>query len=196
MKARTAMLPRLPPLDPPYEPAVAAEFERFMPRDTAPLKLFRTVAHNPRVLQRFFAGGLLDRGALSLRQREIVILRATARCGAAYEWGVHVAYFAAKAGLGEAELQATVHGDATAPVWPAAEASLIRLVDELHATATVSDALYAELAGHYAPAALVELIVLAGLYHMVSFVTNAFAVEAEAWASAFPGAAALRSSAP
>jgi alkylhydroperoxidase family enzyme len=32
--------------------------------------------------------------SLSRREREIVILRTTGRCGCEYEWSVHVAYFA------------------------------------------------------------------------------------------------------
>ena len=31
-----------------------------MPPGVEPLRLFRTLAHNPRVLSRFLAGGLLD----------------------------------------------------------------------------------------------------------------------------------------
>jgi hypothetical protein len=45
------------------------------------------------------AGGLLDRGSIGLRDRAIVIDRACARCGSEYEWGVHVALFAARVGL-------------------------------------------------------------------------------------------------
>ena len=44
------------------------------------LHLFRTQAHNPRVLQRMFAGNLLDAGAIDQRTRELVILRTCARC--------------------------------------------------------------------------------------------------------------------
>jgi hypothetical protein len=48
----------------------------------------------PRIWDRFRAGSLLDRGPVSLRHREIVIDRTCARCDCAYEWGVHVAFFA------------------------------------------------------------------------------------------------------
>jgi alkylhydroperoxidase family enzyme len=71
-----------------------------MPPGMAPLRLFRTIAHNPRVLEKIRASNLLDRGSLDRRDREIVILRTTARCGCEYEWGVHVAFFSAKVGLG------------------------------------------------------------------------------------------------
>lgn len=83
--------PRIEPLDSPFEPSVAEAFSRFLPPGMAPLKLFRTQAHNPRVLQRMFAGNLLDAGSVSARVRELVILRTCARCGSEYEWGVHVA---------------------------------------------------------------------------------------------------------
>ncbi|MFL6647240.1 MAG: hypothetical protein ACJ8KA_13575 [Sulfurifustis sp.] len=53
--------------------------------------MFTTLARVPRIFERFRAGSLLDRGPLSLRQREIVINRTCARCGFSYEWGVHVA---------------------------------------------------------------------------------------------------------
>jgi hypothetical protein len=39
---------------------------------------------------------LLGRGLLMLRQREIVIDRTCALNGSEYEWGVHIAFFAAK----------------------------------------------------------------------------------------------------
>jgi alkylhydroperoxidase/carboxymuconolactone decarboxylase family protein YurZ len=84
--------PRIAPTDPPYPAEVQAEFDKLM-RGAPPLALFRTVARNPRVLQRMMAGSLLDRGSISLRSRELMILRVCARCGAEYEWGVHVATF-------------------------------------------------------------------------------------------------------
>ena len=43
--------PRIAPIGPPYPPEVQAEFDKLM-RGAPPLALFRTVARNPRVLQR------------------------------------------------------------------------------------------------------------------------------------------------
>ena len=73
-----SMLPRISPVEPPYPPELQAQFDKLM-RGAPPLLLFRTVAHNPRVLQRMMAGGLLDRGSISLRARELMILRRSAR---------------------------------------------------------------------------------------------------------------------
>jgi 4-carboxymuconolactone decarboxylase len=177
---------RLDPLEPPYAPDTADTLAAMMPPGMPPLRLFRTLAHNPRILAKIRASNLLDRGSLDRRQREIVILRTTARCGCEYEWGVHVAFFAAKVGLGEAEVAATVHGGADEPVWSPAERSLIRLVDELHDGAQVSDALWTGLRGHFADDQLVELMVLAGFYHTISFAVNGLGVELEPGAPRFP----------
>ncbi len=102
---------RIAPIDPPYPPEVQAEFDKLM-RGAPPLLLFRTVARNPRVLQRMMAGGLLDRGSISLRSRELMILRTCARCGAEYEWGVHIATFGVKARWTPAHIYSTAYGSA------------------------------------------------------------------------------------
>jgi hypothetical protein len=51
-----------------------------MPPGREPLVLFTTLARDERLFERFFAGGLLDQGQVTLRQREIVIDRTTALC--------------------------------------------------------------------------------------------------------------------
>src|SRR5262245_15400111 len=99
---------RISPAEPPYDPQVAEDFAKLMPPGMPPIALFRVLAKNPRVLGRVRRGGLLDPGSISVRQREIVILRTTARAGAEHEWGVHAAFFAGAAGLDPAALAATV----------------------------------------------------------------------------------------
>src|SRR5262245_7645606 len=180
------MSDRLAPLAPPYEPEIAETLAAMMPPGAPPLRLFRTIAHNPRVLAKIRAGNLLDRGSLDRRHLEIVILRTTARCGCEYEWGVHVAFFAAKVGLGDAEVAATVRGGPEHAVWSERERTLIRLVDELHDPSRVSDALWAELRQYWSDGQLVELVVLAGFYHTISFVVNGLGVEHEQYAARFP----------
>lgn len=175
-------MPRLSPLAAPYPPAAAAELAQ-MPADLA---LFRTVAHNPRVLSRWRGGGLLDRGAITLRQRELLILRTTARLRAEYEWGVHVGFFAAKAGFNDADLAATVHGDAMR--WQAEEAVLVEIADALVDTGTVDDSLWQRAAAYYKADQLIEIIALVGFYHLVSFTVNATGVAHEPGAPRFPSA--------
>ena len=176
---------RIAPIEPPYPPEIQAEFDKIM-RGAPPLLLFRTVARNPRVLQRLLAGGLLDKGSISLRIRELMILRTCALCGAEYEWGVHVAAFGEKSGWTREQIAATVRGGAPAPCWSDDERAVIRLADQLHHTSGVGDDAWQEAASRFAPDQLVELVTLAGLYHAVSFIVNAFGVQHEASAPTFP----------
>jgi 4-carboxymuconolactone decarboxylase len=177
--------PRIAPLDPPYSPVIAALFERSLPPGLEPLKLFRTLARNERACQRFFAGSLLDRGSITLTEREIVILRSCARCGSEYEWGVHVAMFAEHAGLDAAQVAAAA-GEAEAPCWTGRQKLLIALVDALHDRAALPDALWTALAAEWTEEQLIELVLLTGYYHAVSFLTNAFRIEAEPYGRKFP----------
>jgi 4-carboxymuconolactone decarboxylase len=178
--------PRIAPLEPPYPDAIDALFGEIMPPGMPPLALFRTLAKNPRILRKVRDSNLLDRGSIERRDREIVILRATARCRSEYEWGVHVAVFAQRFGLSPAQVEATVRSDGDDPIWSARDALLIRLVDALHDTAALSDGLFDALAEHYDEEQLIELVVLAGFYHTISFVTNAFTIAPEADAPRFP----------
>ena len=178
--------PRMAAAEPPYSEVAASWFQRIMPDGVDPLLLFRTLAVNERVFGRVMAGGLLDRGTITMREREIVIGRTTWRCRSEYEWGVHVAFFAARVGFGEEEIEGLCTENPSSTVFSLREKLLLRLCDELHATATVSEELWRDLVIEYGPEQLVELVVLAGLYHMISFATNAFAIPLEPFAARFP----------
>jgi alkylhydroperoxidase family enzyme len=157
-----------------------------MPKGVPPLLLFRTLATNERVFLRLMAANLLDRGSITLREREIVIDRTCARCGSEYEWGVHVGFFRERAGLTDAQVVGTCAADAEASGFPAREQLLIRLVDELHDSATVSDGLWQELRAEWSDVQLIELVALVGFYHLISFVTNAFRMPLEPLGARFP----------
>ena len=179
---------RIEPLQPPFPPELQKVFDSIMPPGVPPLTLFTTLARVPRIWDRFRAGSLLDRGPVSLRHREIVIDRTCARCGCAYEWGVHVAFFAQRAALTEAQVRATVQGDASHPTWSAEERLLIQMVDELHDSATISDTLWDALAATFSVEQILELIGLVGFYHSVSFFANGLKLPPEARAVPFPAA--------
>ena len=178
-------MPRIAPLEPPYAPDIAGQFDRIM-RGAPPLMLFRVMAGRARAWEKFRAGSLLDRGPLSLREREIVIDRTCARTGCEYEWGVHVATFAGPAHLTEEQVRATVLGPATAACWSAAEQALISAVDALHERATLSDAEFAGLSVHYDDAKILEIILLCGFCRTVSYLANGLALPLEEKAARFP----------
>jgi alkylhydroperoxidase family enzyme len=150
------------------------------------LVLFTTLARDRRLFFKFFNSGLLDRGHLTIRQREIVIDRVTASCGAEYEWGVHVSVFAAKAGLTEAQIMSLTVGGPDDTCWTDADRLLIWLCDSLHDDCTVDDALWAELTSHHSDETLLELLMLAGTYRTVSYLVNSLRLPPEPGASRFP----------
>jgi len=178
--------PRVAPANPPYAPEVQARFDARMPPGVAPLVLFRVLARDLRLFQRFTGGGLLDKGHLTLRQREIVIHRVTALCGSEYEWGVHAAFFAKRAGLEAEQLRSTVHGGPSDACWRPEDGLLLRFCDALHAECTIDDALWAELRAACSEEAVIELLLLAGFYRTVSYLTNALRLPPEPFAARFP----------
>jgi alkylhydroperoxidase family enzyme len=182
----TSPAPRIAPAEPPYAAEVQARLDALMPPGVAPLLLFRVLARDRRLFERFMGGGLLDQGHLTLRQREIVIDRVTARCGAEYEWGVHAFFFAKRADLDAAQLRSTVHGGPHDACWPAQDALLIRFCDALHTACTLDDALWAELSATFSEEAILELLLLAGFYRTVSYLTNALRLPPEGFAARFP----------
>ncbi len=176
---------RIAPLDPPYAPDIKEQFDRIM-RGAPPLMLFRVMAGHARAWDKFRAGGLLDRGPLTLREREIVIDRTCALTGCEYEWGVHVATFAGPARLTDEEVRATVLGDAAAPYWSEPERAMIAAVDALHHRAALTDAEYKALSAHYDDDKILEIILLCGFYRTVSYLANGLALPLEEMAARFP----------
>ena len=119
--------PRIAPateLDPEVEAAITAVM-----RGNPPLVLFTTLARDKRLFGKFFGGGLLDRGHLTLRQREIVIGRTTALNRAEYEWGVHVTTYGDAADLTREQIISLTTGGPNDPCWEESDAILIRLAD-------------------------------------------------------------------
>ena len=184
--------PRIAPVEAPYDPATEQMLGKWMPPDSGlePLRLFRTLAVHESLFARMrpLGAGILGHGVIEPRLRELMILRTCARCRAEYEWGVHATFFGESVGLTPAEIQATVRARGDDPIWPEADRSVIRLADELHDNAGVSENGYAELERHFTPAQILELVITAGWYHTISFVINAARVQLEPWAARFPSA--------
>ena len=177
------------PLEPPFEADVAAELEQMMPPGAPPIALFRTFARNLPMTRamRPWGGYELSRSlSLSLREREIVIDRTCALCGCEYEWGVHVAFFAVKAALTSAQVTSLTFGDADDPCWTLArERLLIDAVDSLHETNDLSDDLASRLAAAFTEAERLDLFLLAGWYHAISYAARAARVPLEDGAPRF-----------
>ncbi len=177
---------RIAPLAKPFPEAFAAAMAQTMPPGAEPLTLFTTIGKSPRAWEKFAGGSLLGRGPLSLRDREIVIDRTTAKTGCEYEWGIHVNAFAAKAGLTPEQIVSTVKGWADDGNWAPNEAALIATVDALLMDRKLTTAEHDRLAQHYDEAQRLEIVQLIAFYHGVALIVGAFDIPLEAGATRFP----------
>lgn len=190
----TAPLPELPvsrrlPLrPPPYEAAVEQAIRNSAFKGLSPLNLRLALAQEPGLSVAFqsMAHVVLFKGSLSEREREIAIIRTGALTRSEYEWGMHVSIYAEKCGLTEPHIEELTLGKPSAGLWTERERSIVRMVDELHHHATVSDATWQALAAHWPAAEIVQLILACGFYHMAAFFLNSMAVPLEAGSRRFP----------
>jgi len=183
---------RIAPLAPPYDSDIETALLKWMPPESPmePLRLFRTLVVHDTLASRMrpLGAGILGSSArVPAPLREVMIHRTCALTGAEYEWGVHVIGFGRPLGLSEEQLYATVHGSFEDPCWDAEQSSVFRLADELHETSTVSDELWRSLTAHFDATQILELLVTAGWYHVISYVCNGVRVAPEEWAARFPG---------
>lgn len=182
------------PLEPPYEPEVEQQLQRMMPPGVAPIALFRIFAKNLAMTRAMRPWGSYELGrefSLRLRDREIAIDRVCARTACEYEWGVHVLFFAGRAGLTAEQLTSLTHGQATDACWADdRDRLLIRTVDALHDTSDIPAEVWAELSTTFTEAQVLDLVLLIGWYHAISFVARATRVPLE------PGAPTFASVAP
>jgi len=168
---------RIEPLTGPYEPEIAALLRAMMPAGVDPIGLFRAFAKNPSMTRAMQAWGhreLSRELSVSLRQRELVIDRTCARCGCEYEWGVHVAFFADRAGFTPAQVTSLTWGGPDDSCWEEeSDRLLIRFVDSLHEQSDIGDELWAVLALHFDQSQMLDLLMLCGWYHAISFTARA-----------------------
>ena len=176
---------RMIPLAEPYDPETTRLLEAYPRRDGYLLSLFRVFALSPRFLKKGVAN-LLDRGSpLAMREREIVILRVTANNGCEYEWGVHVAAFAAHVGLDRRAVSATRAAVQPDDLWTAREGLLIRAVDGLCHDGRLNEETRSAFEATFTQAEQLEILALAGNYHTVSFVANVARLPPESFAARF-----------
>ena len=140
--------------------------------------IFTTLVRHPGLFRKWLPfGGKLLTGKLPPRDRELLILRTGWRCGAEYEWGQHTLIGRA-AGLSDEEIERIKAGP-EAPGWDPFDAALLKTVDELHDDGCISDATWAALAAGYDERQLIEVLMVVGHYHLVSFVLNSLGVQRE-----------------
>jgi 4-carboxymuconolactone decarboxylase len=169
-KARVAPLPK-EELDDQGRAAMA----RFGDRE--PFNIFKTLAHHPKLMQRWlvFANHVLGKSTLPERERELLILRIGWLCQAGYEWGQHV-LIGRDSGLTDPEIQRIKVGPDD-EAWSDADRDLLQAVDELHADAHISDATWQKLSARWSTQQLMDIVFTVGQYNLVSMALNSFGVQ-------------------
>lgn len=179
----TETVTRIAPVQPPFPVEVAEQLAAMMPAGEPPIALFRTFAHNLPMTRAMHGWGVYTLGrtfSVSMRLREIAIVRTCARCGCEYEWGVHVARFARRVGLTDQQIESLTYGHADDACWSdLPERLLIQLVDVLHDHSDIDDSLWTRLAEVFNAAQLLDLMLLTGWYHAISYVGRAARVASE-----------------
>jgi alkylhydroperoxidase family enzyme len=176
----------LSPIAEPFSTDIAEALRHYPQRDGYIIGLFRVFANSMRHLRKGFVN-LLDRESpLSMREREIVILRISANNRCEYEWGVHVAAFGSHAGLSAEQIEATVNSDHTDACWDTREALLIQALDELCAVGRMESATLEAFRCTWTREQQLEIFALAGNYHAIAFVANSSELPLESFAATFP----------
>lgn len=185
---QSAGRPTEPRIDPIVDPddELAEILSTALTHDGTPLNIFGVLGHHPKLLKRFnlMGGFLLNKGLLPEREREIVILRVGWNARARYEFGQHTVIGGA-AGLHDAEIEALTR-DPSEHDWSPDDRALIALADELADDDCVTDETWSRLAERWTTAELVELLVLAGFYRLVSGFLNSAGVELDEGIPGFP----------
>ena len=145
-------------------------------RDGVP-NVLATLVRHPKLLKAWygFAAHVLAGSTIPVRDREIVILRVASLCRSPYEWGQHVV-MARAAGLSDEEI-ARVRNGPHVDGWSASDCLLLRAVDELWSTSTLTDETWKALGERYDERQILDLLFTVGQYNLLAMVLNATAVE-------------------
>ena len=177
--------PRIPPLEQTFW---TGELRALLDPDATgrPIAaVYRTFANHPALYRprQDLSEYIRLKSTLPDRARELAILRIGFLCGSEYEWAAHAPAGRA-AGLTTAEVGRIANGSNG---WSGTDVAILDAVDELFARDMVSDATWARLAASFDRRQLIDVLITAGGYRMVSMALNTFGVPLETGSERMPG---------
>jgi alkylhydroperoxidase family enzyme len=107
---------------------------------------------------------------MSIRERELAILRVGWLSQAPFEWGAHVK-IAKRNGITTEEIERVIEGSSAAG-WSKQDRAIVRAVEELHIASMIADATWADLQEFFNDKKLIELVILVGQYKTVAYYQN------------------------
>jgi alkylhydroperoxidase family enzyme len=150
------------------------------PEDIHPGNVFRMLALAPDVgaAALGFIYALLTDSDLEPRLREIVILRAAQRSDAPYAFGQHAA-IATSAGVPETQISSLQNGDVPDDLFDELERAALAFADEVLDCSHFSDATFVRTRECFSPRQVVELLLTAGCFRMMSRLVTLLELELE-----------------
>jgi alkylhydroperoxidase family enzyme len=141
------------------------------------LNALGTLARHPALTRAYhaFNGHVLFASTLSVRQRELLVLRVAHTRRAEYEWAQHVV-LAGDAGIDGRDIARVAEGP-DASGWSPVERAMVRAVDELLDDAMVADDTWAILASELDEQQLMDLVFTVGAYDLLAMAFRSFGVE-------------------
>ncbi len=162
----------------------AREAMKSMPHNAVNVRA--TMAHHPVLARAFggFANAVLNESTTPRRQRELVILRMGWNCQAQYEFGQHTMYGMAN-GVTAEEVAAVTRPLASHP-WADDDRVLLQMADDLYTDDCVTDATWAELTARWSTPEVMEFVMAALCYRVVSGFLNTCGVELDEGVPGWP----------
>jgi AhpD family alkylhydroperoxidase len=141
------------------------------------LNVLGTFAHHPALARAYhtFNGHLLYATTISVRQRELLVLRVAQLRQCEYEWAQHMV-LAADAGLTADDVTRIQEGP-DAPGWSELDRALLSAADELVRDARIADATWTTLAEELDDRQLMDVVFTVGAYDLLAMALRSFGVE-------------------
>ena len=149
------------------------------------LAVTRTFARHPKLAAARAGSNYVNRQSkLDPRYRELMILRTGWNCRSEYEWAQHVGAVGRAREMGM-PVENIARGP-DAPGWNPIEQALLTAADELYRDSFISDRTWSNLSARLEPVMIVNALISAANYRLVSMSLNAFGVQLEPGDERFP----------
>ena len=155
--------------------------------DRDPLdNVFGTFIQHPDMFRRYSPLGIhiLAKCTVAPRERELAILRIGSLNRCEYEFAQHTP-IGIQAGLTSAEVE-RVHAGPNAPHWNDLDRAIVQAADDLFDDGTIAPTTWSELAKHFDRRQLMDLIMVIGVYNMISWSLNSWGTELDEKLSGHP----------
>jgi AhpD family alkylhydroperoxidase len=175
------MMARLPYVEAATAGAPARDvLERISAERGQAFNVYRMLAHSPRALEHVYglASYLWFESALDRRLQELVILRVAQLTGSDYEWARHRS-IARRVGVTDEQVAALAAWRSAAAIYDARERAALAVAEQATVHIDAGEEAVAELRRLAGDQALVEVLVLTGLYGLVARVLRSTAVDPE-----------------